>query len=196
MRARFEARAAAVGPCLAGWRPSGGLRWSVQSNRPSVLCQGPQHPSANRPAVPTRGATPLCPVHAPVPPHRAFYEAGNAWRAAGRLSMAFVLLNRYLDIEDALGEGGGRGPLEAADFVGTDVPGDAPLPAQHYCGERQREEVGKRAARPCFSFARTRSAAAAPAAHALAGAAPGLRAHVGLPALKTPPPSRRCATMF
>ncbi|KAI8469208.1 MAG: intraflagellar protein IFT172 [Monoraphidium minutum] len=83
-----------------------------------------------------------------LPADRAFYEAGAAWRAAGRASMAFVLLNRYLDVEDALDEGGGGGgagrdlsSLEGADFVGTDVPAAGPLPAQHYCGERLREEA-------------------------------------------------------
>lgn len=33
-----------------------------------------------------------------VPADRAFHEAGAAWRAAGRPNMAFVLLNRYLDL--------------------------------------------------------------------------------------------------
>jgi hypothetical protein len=86
----------------------------------------------------------------PPKPHRAFYEAGAAWRVAGRASMAFVLLNRYLDIADAVDEaadgggGSGSGPLEAADFVGTDIPRDAPLPARHYADERLREEVGAR----------------------------------------------------
>ncbi|KIZ07625.1 Intraflagellar transport protein [Monoraphidium neglectum] len=79
-----------------------------------------------------------------LPADRAFFEAGAAWRAAGRPSMAFVLLNRYLDIEDAADEAGGGGgaqlPLEGADFVGTDIPRDAPLPAHHYCDERTREE--------------------------------------------------------
>lgn len=72
--------------------------------------------------------------------HRAFYEAGMAWRAAGRPSMAFVLLNRYLDIADAIDEGG-QAPLEGADLVGTDIPRDAVLPSKHYCDERAREEV-------------------------------------------------------
>jgi len=68
-----------------------------------------------------------------------------AWRAAGRRSMAFVLLNRYLDIADAVDEAGesgtGGGVMEATDFVGTDVPGDVALPGHHYCDEHTREEV-------------------------------------------------------
>ena len=35
---------------------------------------------------------------------QAFYEAGLAWRDAGRHSMAFVMLNRYLDLSDAMDE--------------------------------------------------------------------------------------------
>jgi hypothetical protein len=59
--------------------------------------------------------------------------------------MAFVLLNRYLDLADAIDEaaeaGGAAGPLEAADFAATDIPWDVPLPAHHYCDEALREEV-------------------------------------------------------
>lgn len=72
-----------------------------------------------------------------------------AWKAAGRPNMAFVLLNRFLDIADAVDEseaGGGEALLEASDFVTTDIPRDAPLPAQHYCDERLREEVSGRGA--------------------------------------------------
>lgn len=48
---------------------------------------------------------------------------------------------------DAVDEGGAGGgarclaDLEGADFVDTDIPGGAPLPAHHYCDERAREEV-------------------------------------------------------
>lgn len=36
-------------------------------------------------------------------PSRALYEAGVAWRAAGRPGMAFAFLNCYLDVADAVG---------------------------------------------------------------------------------------------
>ncbi len=35
---------------------------------------------------------------------QAFFEAGQAWREAGRLGMAFVMLNRFLDLCDAMEE--------------------------------------------------------------------------------------------
>uniref|UniRef100_A0A7S3QV19 Intraflagellar transport protein 172 homolog n=1 Tax=Dunaliella tertiolecta TaxID=3047 RepID=A0A7S3QV19_DUNTE len=39
-----------------------------------------------------------------VPADKAFFEAGIAWKEAGQLSMAFVMLNRYLDLCDAMDE--------------------------------------------------------------------------------------------
>lgn len=35
---------------------------------------------------------------------QAFYEAGMAWREVGQYSMAFVMLNRFLDLCDAMDE--------------------------------------------------------------------------------------------
>ncbi len=60
--------------------------------------------------------------------------------------MAFVMLNRYLDLADAIDEGAGADAsglhaLDNADFAATDVPFDFALPARHCCGEAQREEV-------------------------------------------------------
>ena len=80
-------------------------------------------------------------------PCRAFYEAGMAWKAAGQLNMAFVLLNRYLDLADAVEEGAQM--LENADFADTDVPFDAQLPDRSYVGESQREEVSPRTLSTC-----------------------------------------------
>jgi hypothetical protein len=60
-------------------------------------------------------------VHA-CPERRAFYEAGAAWRAAGRPSMAFVMLNRYLDLADAQEDPAGThslAQLENTDFAAT-----------------------------------------------------------------------------
>jgi intraflagellar transport protein 172 len=73
---------------------------------------------------------------------RAFYEAGLAWKAAGQLNMAFVMMNRYLDLADAVEEG--TQMLENADFADTDVPYDAQLPDHAYVGESEREEVSFR----------------------------------------------------
>jgi hypothetical protein len=37
-----------------------------------------------------------------VPADRAFYDAGMAAKAAGQLGNAFVFLNRYLDLREAM----------------------------------------------------------------------------------------------
>ncbi len=91
------------------------------------------------------------PTHpaSPLSNQRAFYEAGAAWRAACRPSAAFVFLNHYLDIADAVDEaldggaaaGGSSGMVEGSDLAGTGIPRDAPLPARHYCDAAAREEV-------------------------------------------------------
>ncbi|KAK9829656.1 hypothetical protein WJX72_007146 [[Myrmecia] bisecta] len=75
-----------------------------------------------------------------VPADKAFYEAGLAWKAAGRFSMAFVFLNRYLDLTEAMDEDD-EGVIENADFAETDIPFDFHLPERHYASEERREEV-------------------------------------------------------
>jgi intraflagellar transport protein 172 len=73
---------------------------------------------------------------------RAFFEAGMAWKAAGRPNMAFVLLNRFLDLADALEDPeADMSQLENADFADTDVPFDVALPEAPYATEAAREEV-------------------------------------------------------
>ncbi|GMH40815.1 hypothetical protein BSKO_08719 [Bryopsis sp. KO-2023] len=62
------------------------------------------------------------------------------WKSVGRLNTAFVLLNRYLDLVEAMEEGDGT-VLENADFVDTDIPYDFELPEKDYVPEDQREEV-------------------------------------------------------
>lgn len=81
-----------------------------------------------------------------VPADRAFYEAGAAWRAAGRERAAYVLLNHYLDIAEAIDEGGADGggaaapPAAAGDFEGTDIAWAAAAPPRrHYCAPGARE---------------------------------------------------------
>ncbi len=54
--------------------------------------------------------------------------------------MAFVFLNRYLDLTEAM-EDPDAGPLENADFVDTDIPFDFTIPDAHFITEPMREEV-------------------------------------------------------
>ncbi len=56
-----------------------------------------------------------------VPADRAFYEAGVACRDDDKQAMAFVLLNRFLDLAEAIEEGS-LDAIDNADFADTDVP--------------------------------------------------------------------------
>lgn len=78
----------------------------------------------------------------PVPADRIFYEAGIACRNQKWLSMAFVLLNRYLDVTEAM-DGGDAGMIDNSDFVGTDIPSpyDFTLPSEQFLPEEKRDEV-------------------------------------------------------
>ena len=54
--------------------------------------------------------------------------------------MAFVFLNRYLDLTEAMDDAD-AGPLENADFVDTDIPFDFHIPSKHYVPEAMRQQV-------------------------------------------------------
>eukprot|EP01116_Phalansterium_solitarium_P017861 TRINITY_DN4518_c0_g2_i1.p1 TRINITY_DN4518_c0_g2~~TRINITY_DN4518_c0_g2_i1.p1 ORF type:complete len:240 (+),score=106.90 TRINITY_DN4518_c0_g2_i1:1319-2038(+) len=85
-----------------------------------------------------------------VPADKAFYEAGMACKEAGIGTvnepdshvgnMAFVFLNRYLDIAEAM-EDDDAGVLENQDFEHTDVPYDIPLLKHQHLDEDRRESV-------------------------------------------------------
>jgi intraflagellar transport protein 172 len=56
--------------------------------------------------------------------------------------MAFVVLNRFLDLADALDDPeADMSQMENADFADTDVPFDVALPEGPYATEAAREEV-------------------------------------------------------
>ncbi|XP_061785815.1 intraflagellar transport protein 172 homolog [Nerophis lumbriciformis] len=75
-----------------------------------------------------------------VPADRAFYEAGLACRAAGWENMAFIFLNHFLDVCDAIAEGT-LDSLDHTDFSDTDIPFEVPLPTKPCVAEPQREEI-------------------------------------------------------
>ena len=62
---------------------------------------------------------------------QAFYEAGMACRAMGWENMAFVFLNRFLDLCEAIEERS-LDLLDNSDFVHTDIPFEIPLPEEPY----------------------------------------------------------------
>ena len=68
---------------------------------------------------------------------------GIACRDAAKWeSMAFVLLNHYLDISEAIEEGDAS-MIDNSDFVGTDIPApfDYSLPKKQFLDDDRREEV-------------------------------------------------------
>merc|ERR1719502_2352315 len=77
-----------------------------------------------------------------VPADKAFYEAGMACKAQADLNMAFVFLNRYLDITEAVEEHEPSSTtLDNSDFLNTQIPFDFPLPEKQFLGDSEREKV-------------------------------------------------------
>ncbi|KAL5460471.1 hypothetical protein EMCRGX_G033922 [Ephydatia muelleri] len=75
-----------------------------------------------------------------IPVDKAFYEAGIYCKAVGLDNMAFVFLNHFLDLCEAIEEGS-LGNLDNSDFVDTDIPFEVPLPERQCVSEEKREEV-------------------------------------------------------
>ena len=65
--------------------------------------------------------------------------------------MAFVFLNRYLDLTEAMDDAD-AGPLENADFVDTDIPCDFHIPSKHYIPEAMQQQVLTPPAGSAFSL--------------------------------------------
>lgn len=72
-----------------------------------------------------------------VPADKAFYEAGQLCIKNGWESMAFVFLNRFLEVTEAITEGSLN--LDNTDFVGTDIPFEIPLPKEPSIPEGRME---------------------------------------------------------
>ncbi|XP_063808982.1 intraflagellar transport protein 172 homolog [Pseudophryne corroboree] len=66
-----------------------------------------------------------------LPADKAFYEAGMAAKVIGWENSAFIFLNRFLDLVDAIEEGS-LDALDHTDFQYTDIPFEVPLPAKQH----------------------------------------------------------------
>jgi intraflagellar transport protein 172 len=67
-----------------------------------------------------------------VPMDKAFYLAGTAARMAGNTNLAFMLLNKYVDITEAI-DTGDMSFMDNSDYSSCDaIPMNVPLPARHY----------------------------------------------------------------
>lgn len=69
-----------------------------------------------------------------IPVDKAFLEAGMDLRAVGRESEAFVILNHYLDICEAIDEGSGS-LVDHSDFTVTDFPSSVPIPERMHLND-------------------------------------------------------------
>ena len=79
-----------------------------------------------------------------MPADKAFYEAGMACKASNDLNSAFVLLNRYLDISEAVEDNEPSSSiLDNSDFADTAIPAEFPLPETQFLDEAQREQVSE-----------------------------------------------------
>eukprot|EP00792_Barthelona_sp_PAP020_P008682 TRINITY_DN3240_c0_g1_i1.p1 TRINITY_DN3240_c0_g1~~TRINITY_DN3240_c0_g1_i1.p1 ORF type:complete len:1781 (+),score=508.40 TRINITY_DN3240_c0_g1_i1:25-5343(+) len=77
-----------------------------------------------------------------IPQDKLLVEAGLANKKAGNLSVAFVFLNRYLDILDAMDPSNdGFETLDNTDFIETDIVFPQNLPQQHYCNAKQKTDI-------------------------------------------------------
>ncbi|XP_008279843.1 intraflagellar transport protein 172 homolog [Stegastes partitus] len=75
-----------------------------------------------------------------IPADKAFYEAGLACRAVGWENMAFIFLNHFLDLCDAIDEGN-LDTLDHTDFLETDIPFEVPVPTKLCVTDSQREQI-------------------------------------------------------
>ncbi|KAA0708383.1 Intraflagellar transport protein 172 -like protein [Triplophysa tibetana] len=75
-----------------------------------------------------------------IPADKAFYEAGLAAKAAGWENMAFIFLNRFLDLADGIDEGTLEA-LDHTDFQDTDIPFEVPVPSKLHVTVEKREEI-------------------------------------------------------
>ncbi|CAL8090514.1 unnamed protein product [Calicophoron daubneyi] len=77
-----------------------------------------------------------------LPADKVFYEAGINCRNIGWDSMAFVFLNRYLDLVEAIEDPeGSADTLDSTDFQGTDIPMEVPLPEEPYTTQEEHESA-------------------------------------------------------
>lgn len=73
---------------------------------------------------------------------RAFYEAGKLCKEAGWGNLAFVYLNRFVDVSDLIEDPDG-GEIDNSDFLQTDIPSpfDIEMPRKQAYSEDVREEA-------------------------------------------------------
>jgi intraflagellar transport protein 172 len=74
---------------------------------------------------------------------KAFYDAGEACRKAGLNDMAYIFLNRYIDLYDAIEDPDNNGITDNAEFEETDIPSpyDIALPEKNFLSPQERDKI-------------------------------------------------------
>ena len=83
-------------------------------------------------------------------PNTLAVPAGVACRDAGRLGAALALLNRFLDVSEAMGGEDDGEPMPNAAFAGSHVPAHFDLPQQHFLAGSALQEVRRLLLQPCM----------------------------------------------
>ncbi|CAH8646361.1 unnamed protein product [Schistosoma rodhaini] len=77
-----------------------------------------------------------------LPADKVFYEAGIDCRQVGWNNMAFVFLNRYLDLVEAIEDPeNSSNSIDSSDFQGTDIPIEVPIPENLYTTKKEHESI-------------------------------------------------------
>lgn len=74
---------------------------------------------------------------------KAFYDAGMANKADKSYDMAFIFLNRYIDLYDAIEDPDNNGITDNAEFEDTDIPSpyDIALPEKNFINPQERDKI-------------------------------------------------------
>mmetsp|Transcript_3021 Transcript_3021/g.11522 ORF Transcript_3021/g.11522 Transcript_3021/m.11522 type:complete len:1330 (-) Transcript_3021:1351-5340(-) len=76
-----------------------------------------------------------------IPVDKAFYQAGALAKELGHETLAFILLNHYIDVTEAMEETT-PGTVDHSDFCGTCIPFPVDMPDEHYIqSEQDREDI-------------------------------------------------------
>lgn len=105
------------------------------------MCLGLAGKGEQMTVVSTKAATSLVRYCDVVAADRVFSDAGMANRAIKNDNAAFVFLNRFLDIADAMEETDSSMALDNSEFEGTDIPFDFALPAKPCLSEAKKDAI-------------------------------------------------------
>ncbi|OAF71468.1 hypothetical protein A3Q56_00763 [Intoshia linei] len=77
-----------------------------------------------------------------IPQDKAFYDAGSICKAAGVENVAFVLLNHFVDISEAIIEASNKNFLDISEFTSkTDFMCESKIPTKCYCSDTTVESI-------------------------------------------------------